>query len=415
MDKRVVPDLDLDYVRSRFPALTDGWAYFDNAGGSQVLGTVIDRIANYMRTSPIQLGATYAKSELASRRQHEATEAIAELLNVRDPHEIVFGPSATALFGRLARALRPLLRAGDEVIVTNLDHEANIGAWRRLIEFGIRIREWKVRPETFNLHIDDLAALLTNRTRLVCFTQASNVVGSVMPVAEIARLAHEAGADVCVDGVACAAHRAVDVQASDIDYYVFSTYKVYGPHLGVLYGKHDKLLALANLNHEFFAADALPYKLQPGGAPYELVYGAGAIRDYYRDLGIQLGVPQQAALRDHLHAVESAFHAHENELTARLLDFLGGRPDIRIVGNTRAGEDRLPTVSFVVAGRDSATIPPRLDPQRVAVRYGHFYAKRLIDALGLAAQNGVVRVSMAHYNTISEVDRLIAGLESALT
>lgn len=415
MDDRVAVDrLDIDYVRGRFPALADGWAYFDNAGGSQVLDAVIERIAHYLATSPVQLGASYAVSELADRRQQEAAVAMAGFLNAADPGEIVFGPSATALFGRLARALRPQLKAGDEIIVTNLDHEANIGAWRRLAEFGVRIKTWRVDPETCQLRLEDLAALLNERTRLVCFTHASNVVGSVLPVAAISRLVHDAGADVCVDGVACAAHRAVDVQTSDVDYYVFSTYKVYGPHLGVLYGKRDKLLALANINHEFFAADALPHKLQPGSAPHELVYGTTGIAAYYRDLGRRLGVADKAPLPKHVRTVKAAFELHEQELVARLLDFLASKPNVRVVGDPRPGNSRLPTVSFVVAGRDSADIPPQFDPHKIAIRYGHFYAKRLIDDLGLTAQNGVVRVSMAHYNSVGEVDRLIERLDVVL-
>ncbi|HET7369791.1 MAG TPA: cysteine desulfurase-like protein [Gammaproteobacteria bacterium] len=407
--------LDIDYVRSRFPALGadhgGDWAYFDNAGGSQVLDGVIERVADYMATSPVQVGASYAKSELATQRQDEAAAAMAGFINAREPAEIIFGPSTTAMIGRLARALVPTLKRGDEVVVTNLDHESNITPWRRLAQDGVILREWRVRPETFQLHIDDLAPLLNARTRLVCFTQGSNVVGQLTPLAAATRLAHEHGADVCVDGVACAAHGAIDVKACDVDYYTFSTYKVFGPHLAVLYGKRDKLLALANLNHEFFNRDALPYKLQPGGTAHELVWGTTGIAAYYRDIGQRAGIAADAPLREHVEATAAAFATHEHTLAARLLAFLNGKPNVTIIGDTEAGPNRLPTISFTVAGRDSATIPPQLDPHRIAVRYGHFYAQRLIDDLGLAPKNGVVRVSMAHYNTLDEVDRLIEHLD----
>ncbi|HET6725100.1 MAG TPA: cysteine desulfurase-like protein [Gammaproteobacteria bacterium] len=406
--------LDIDYVRSRFPGLASGWAYFDNAGGSQVLDSVVERVADYMRTSPVQVGATYSVSALASERQAEAAATMAAFINASDASEIVFGPSTTAMIGRLARALAPRLQAGDEVIVTNVDHEANITPWRRLAERGVGIRVWSVRPDDFQLHMDDLAALLNARTRLVCLTQASNVIGSLTPIREIARLVHEHGADVCVDGVAAAAHGAIDVRAADVDYYTFSTYKVFGPHLAVLYGKPDKLLALDNLNHEFFGRDAVPGKLQPGGATHELVWGTTGIAAYFRALGERLGVPADAPLRVHVNRAGEAFAAHERQLAARLLDFLNGRPNVSIIGDRLASPARLPTVSFTVAGRDSASIPPQLDPHKIAIRYGHFYAKRLIDDLGLAAQNGVVRVSMAHYNTVDEVDRLIGRLEPLL-
>ncbi|HET7587082.1 MAG TPA: cysteine desulfurase-like protein [Gammaproteobacteria bacterium] len=406
--------LDIDYVRSRFPGLADGWAYFDNAGGSQVLDGVIERVAHYMATSPVQVGASYPVSELATRRQDDAAAAMAGFINARDPAEIIFGPSTTAMIGRLARALAPSLKPGDEIVVTNLDHEANITPWRRLAQQGIQLREWRVRPETFQLHVEDLAPLLNEHTRLVCFTQGSNVVGQLTPLAAATRLAHEHGAEVCIDGVACAAHGAIDVTACDVDYYTFSTYKVFGPHLAVLYGKRDKLLALANLNHEFFDRDALPYKLQPGGATHELVWGTTGVAAYYRDIGQRHGVAPDASLREHVQAAATAFAAHEHALAARLLDFLSSKPNVTIIGDTEAGPDRLPTIAFTVAGRDSATVPPQLDPHRIAIRYGHFYAKRLIDALGLAAQNGVVRVSMAHYNTLEEVDRLIERLQTIL-
>ncbi|HET8551298.1 MAG TPA: cysteine desulfurase-like protein [Gammaproteobacteria bacterium] len=406
--------LDIDYVRSRFPALADGWAYFDNAGGTQVLDSVIDRVADYMATSPVQLGATYAVSERATRRQAEAAATMAAFINAHEPSEIVFGPSSSAMIGRLARALLPQLKPGDEIIVTDLDHEANITPWRRLAAAGIEIREWRVRPETYQLHVEDLAALLTARTRLVCCPQASNVIGTLTPVADIVRLAHKHGADVCVDGVAAAAHGAIDVNASDVDYYVFSTYKVFGPHLSVLYGKRDKLLALANLNHEFFDRHAVPLKLQPGGATHELVWGTTGVAAYFCDLGMRLGIASDAPLRAHVEAVGTAFAAHERALAARLLDYLNRKPNVTVVGDRQARDGRLPTISFTVAGRDSSTIPPQLDPHRVAVRYGHFYAKRLIDHLGLAPQNGVVRVSMAHYNTHDEVNRLIECLDRVL-
>lgn len=395
---------DPDQIRRQFPGLNCDWTFFDNAGGAQVLGSVIERVADYMRTCAVQLGATYAPSQLAAARIQDAARAMARFVNTTDVSEIALGPSTTVMLRRLAEGLRPSLARGDEIIVTNVDHESNITPWLRLRDAGINIRTWNLNTESWRLEPDDLKALLSERTRLVCFTHTSNIVGSIEAVAEITRLVHAHGARVCVDGVAYAPHRPVDVRAWDVDFYVFSAYKVYGPHLGVLYGKRDALLELANLNHEFIGKDALPGKLQPGAVPYELAYGLTAIPDYF----------------DSLHAAHGgdvwpAIAAHETSLGDTLLAFLRSKKKLRIIGPDHAdSQRRAPTISFVVDGRDSAEIPAAMDRHRIGIRYGHFYAKRFIDALGLAQQNGVIRVSMAHYNTADEVEKLIRHLDSML-
>lgn len=396
--------LDHAAIRTRFPGLDSDWIFFDNAGGAQVLDSVIERVAEYMRTSAVQLGASYAPSQLGARRIKDAMQAMAGFVNAADASEIAIGPSTTVMLRRLAEGLRPTLKPGDEIIVTDVDHESNITPWLRLREFGITIRTWKLNTDSWQLEADDLKPLLNEHTRLVCFTQTSNIVGSIEQVQEITRLVHAYGARVCVDGVAYAPHRTVDVRTWDVDFYVFSAYKVYGPHLGVLYGKREALLELANLNHEFISADVLPGKLQPGSVPYELAYGLTAIPEYF----------------DSLHAAHGgdvwpAIAAHETALGGRLLDFLCSRKGLCIIGPAHADiAHRVPTISFVVEGRDSAEIPAAMDRHQIGIRYGHFYAKRFIEALGLMKQNGVVRVSMVHYNTAEEVDRLIRHLEQII-
>ncbi|MGH8371380.1 MAG: aminotransferase class V-fold PLP-dependent enzyme [Gammaproteobacteria bacterium] len=396
--------LDHTSIRARFPGLDSDWTFFDNAGGAQVLGSVIERVAEYMRTSPVQLGAGYAASQLGAARIRNAMQAMARFINAADVSEIALGPSTTVMLRRLAEGLRPTLAPGDEIIVTDVDHESNITPWLRLREFGINIKTWQLNADSWRLETDDLKALLNERTRLVCFTQTSNIVGSIEPVAELARLVHAHGARVCVDGVAYAPHRAVDVRAWDVDFYVFSAYKVYGPHLGVLYGKRSALLELANLNHEFTSRDALPAKLQPGAVPYELAYGLTAIPEYF----------------DSLHAAHGgdvwpAITAHETSLGKRLLDFLGTKTKVRIIGPAQADSElRVPTISFVIEGRDSAEIPAAMDSHYIGIRYGHFYVKRFIDRMGLSKQNGVVRISAVHYNSMMEMDRLIDQLDEIL-
>jgi cysteine desulfurase family protein (TIGR01976 family) len=398
--------LSLDHaaIRARFPGLVSDWTFFDNAGGAQVLGSVIERVAEYLRSSPVQLGASYAASRLGAERVQAAMQAMARFVNAADVSEIAVGPSTTVMLKRLAEALRPSLTAGDEIVVTDVDHESNITPWLRLREFGINIRTWKLNTDSWRFEPDELKTLLSERTRLVCFTQTSNIVGNIEAVTEITRLVHAHGAKVCVDGVAYAPHRPVDVRAWDVDFYVFSAYKVYGPHLGVLYGKREALLPLANLNHEFIGKDVLPGKLQPGAVPYELAYGLTAIPEYF----------------DALHAAHGSnawplIAAHETSIGARLLDFLDSKAGVRIIGPARSdGAHRVPTISFAVAGRDAAEIPAAMDRHRIGIRYGHFYVKRFIDRLGLSEQNGVVRVSMVHYNTDEEITRLIGHLNEIL-
>lgn len=323
------------------------------------------------------------------------------------------GGATTLLMFQVTQAIRAGVRPGDEIIVTDTDHEANIGAWGRLAEAGAVIRFWRMRPETMRLELGDLQALLNDRTRWVAMTQASNVLGAVNPVAEVAALVHAAGARLCVDAVAYAPHRLVDVQASGADLYVFSFYKVFGPHYAVLWGPRELLLSLASLNHDFIPPNTLPYKLQPGNVNYELSWGCAGIADYLVEVGESLGVAGGG--RACMQAAFHAFERHEDALAERLLGFLASKPGVKLVGpaSTRGGQ-RVPTISFVAVGRHSETIVRQVDPHRIGIRFGDFYARRLIDNLGLRERGGVVRVSIAHYNTAEEIDRLIAVLEPLL-
>lgn len=393
----------------------NAWTYLDNAGGSQVLGTVANRIHDYLLTSSVQLGASYAVSTLAAERVHAGQSAIAEFINAVRPEEVVFGPSSTVMIQTLARAIAPTLVPGDEVVVSMIDHEANIGPWLALEGQGIIVRRWALNRESMSLEVSDLESLMTARTRLVVCTQTSNIFGQLIPIAPIAACAHRHGAAVCVDGVAFAPHRLVDVRAWDVDFYVFSLYKVFGPHHAVLYGKYDRLLALANLSHHFVPMDKVPGKLQPGNPNYELSYGATAIPEYLVALGERSGAEAGTSRRACMAAAFDAIAAHEEVLAERVLAWLRGRREVRIIGPASSDRAvRVPTISFVVDGRDSERIVRAIDPLRIGIRFGDFYSRRLIEDLGLAAGKGVVRASFAHYNTVADADRLIAGLEQAL-
>ena len=286
------PSLDLAFVRAQFPALASGFAFLDNAGGSQILDGVVDRIRDYLLTTNVQLGASYRVSQDASARLHEAQVRTAELLNAARPEEIVMGPTSTVLLQFLARAMAGQFAPGDEVVVSRADHESNIGPWVGLEAHGVVVKTWELNRDTGALELDDLERVMTPRTRLVAVTHASNIFGAIQPIAAISRFVHQRKARICVDGVAYAPHRAVDVTAWDVDYYALSFYKVYGPHHAVLYGKYDQLLALDNLYHYFVAKDRIPYKLQPGNPNYELSYGCIGIADYLAALGQRVGVPE---------------------------------------------------------------------------------------------------------------------------
>ncbi|WP_339515169.1 cysteine desulfurase-like protein [Pseudomonas sp. RL_15y_Pfl2_60] len=406
--------LDINYVRSQFPALADGYAYLDNAGGSAVLKPVADRISQYLLNHAVQLGASYEPSVQAGAKVMEARESVAQLINACHPEECVMGGSTTHLLQILTRAIAPSIKPGDEIIVTHSDHEANIGPWQRLCEERDAVlRVWHVDTQTLELELAELDALLNPKTRYVAMTHASNILGSVNPVAEVARRVHQVGAKLCVDAVAYAPHRLVDVQASGADYYVFSFYKVFGPHFAVLWGKRELLLELPSLNHFFIGRDVLPYKLQPGNLNYELSYGCIGISDYLIDIGRRLGA--QGSERELMQAAFDAFEVQENLLAETLLAYLREAPGVRIIGKPRVTNgDRVPTISFVVEGVQSEAIVRRIDPARIGIRFGDFYARHLINELGLAQQGGVVRVSIAHYNTVEEMTRLVACLAEAI-
>lgn len=408
-------NLDLEFVRTQFPGLRAEWAFFDNAGGTQILAGVVERMNEFLFRRNVQTGGSYAVSKLAAQSLLDGRRAMQQLVNASRAEEIVFAPSATVALQNLARSMHSQLAPGDEIIVTVSDHESNIGPWVGLEKLGVKVKTWKINRETLTLELEELAALMTPATKLVAVTQVSNILGTVNPIADIARVVHERGALICVDAVACAPHCAIDVQALDVDFLVFALYKIFGPHYAVMYGKHAELLKLDNLYHYFYAADKVPAKLEPGNASYELAYGSIGIVDYLCDLGRRAGGTDAAGSRGLIEAAYAAITAHENRIGERLLAWLRQRSDCRIIGIDRGDVDiRVPTISFKVDGRESGEIARQVDAHFAAIRFGDFHARRLVEYLGLEQQGGVLRVSMAHYNTPEEVDRLIAALEATL-
>lgn len=405
--------LDLKFVRSQFPGLNSDWTFFDNAGGSQILNSVVEGINQFLFTTNVQTGGSYEVSGKASRAVQHGRQAIATMMNAPRSEEVILGSSTTVLIQNLARAMSSSFHPGDEIIVTNTDHESNIGPWVNLEKQGVVIKFWEVNTKTFELDLKELEKLITNKTKLVCFTHASNVLGTINPVKEITQLVHSYGAKVCVDAVAYAPHRLIDVVEWDVDYYVFSLYKTYGPHYAAMYGKYELLLELDNIYHYFFSADKVPYKLEPGNVNYELVYGSASIVDYLVELGSQSG--SKGSDRDKVVAAFKDINKQETELGEHLLTYLRGREDCKIIGLSDGLDPRrVPTISFIIDGQDPQELAKKMDDHHVAIRFGDFYARRLIEFLGLADNNGVLRVSMTHYNTIDEVELLISALEKIL-
>ncbi len=408
-------NLKLDYVRAAFPALDSETVFFDNAGGSQILGGVISRIVAYYQHSNVQLGGAYALSGIARARVNAGTASIGHWLHAAQPHEAIVGPSSSALTHLFANAIMATLQAGDEIIITDADHEANRSPWLRLQEQGIVIKTWPFDTTTYCLELKDLTPLLTEKTKLVAFCHVSNILGSIHSVQEIAAFLRQRDILSFVDGVAYGPHRLPDVQAWGVDFYVCSLYKIFGPHVGVLYGKEEHLRRLPSPNHTFIAADDLPYKFQLGGPNYELTCSLTGIVDYLQHIAQEHGLVPATPLREQWQYAYDLFTAHEARLTERLLDFLNQRPNVRIIGvSTADPQKRVSTISFVVEGKNSAELAAPIAAQNMGIKTGDFYARTIIERLGLTAQGGVIRISMVHYNTLKEVDQLIKLLKKVL-
>ena len=406
--------LDTDYVRSFFPALDESWAFMENAGGSMVPQTVIDAVSAYMSTCQVQPGDNAAIAREARQRMEAGQAVVAAMLNA-DTDEVIIGPSTTRNVQTLAVAMRSTWETGDEIIVTNLDHEANNNHWRRLRDHGFVIREWQVNPETAELETETLEPLLNERTRLVCFSHCSNITGGPNPVREITARVHAARAEVCVDGVAMAPHASIDVRELDVDYYLFSLYKTFGPHLGVMYGKREHLLSLPGQYFHFHGEDDIPLKLNPGAPNHELTASAAGIGTYLDALARHhLDDPADDPVIRY-RQVFRLIQDHERALSTRFLSWARDQSRLCLVGRRQVGNSgRAPTFSFTIDGIASQRLPALLESCGIVAGAGDFYAPRVLEALAVDPADGVVRCSLVHYNTVDEVDRLILALETIM-
>lgn len=405
--------LDLEFVRAQFPAFSlpalREQSFFENAGGSYPCRQVIDRLTRFYRERKVQPYAPYAVAQIAGAEMDEARERMAAMLGVaRD--EVSFGPSTTQNTYVLAQAFAQWLKPGDAVIVTNQDHEANSGPWRRLGERGIDIREWKLDPDTGHLAIEGLKALLDERVKLVCFPHCSNVVAEINPVAAIAALAHAAGAVVCVDGVSYAPHGFPNVGALDADIYLFSAYKTYGPHQGVMVIRRALAEQLPNQGH-YFNAGALTKRFTPAGPDHAQIAASAGVVDYVDALyahhcgGEGDGAARAAFAHD-------LMRAHESKLLQPLLDYLATRNSVRLLG-PREVHARAPTVAMVLREPGEA-VAAKLAAKGVMCWGGGFYANRCLQAQGVDPDHGALRVSFVHYTSPEDVTKLIGALDEVL-
>jgi len=394
-------------IRSAFPALASDFAFLENAGGSQVPSVVADRIRDYMLTTYVQVGAGYPLSVAATQLVADAHAFVRMFMNGENGH-VILGSSTTTLLSMLAGCYAEVLRPGQEIILAETAHEANHGPWTRLASRGLVIRPWHMDPGSFTCSLDELAALLTPQTAIVAFPHVSNLLGGIADVRAVTALAHRAGARVVVDGVAYAPHRAIDVQAWDVDWYAYSTYKVYGPHMAALYGRQDALAELTGPNHFFVPRDDVPYKFEPGGPSHEGCAGLLALGEY-----LKLVAGDETDRLCDRHTVTKAFAimtALERPLQEMLIAHLKAQPAVRLIGPVATDDSRVPTVSFTHRTLTSREIAARVQAASIGIRHGHMYAYHLVRALGLDPADGVVRASFVHYNTPEEASRLVAAL-----
>ena len=405
--------LDIDFVRAQFPAFSEpslqGQAFFENAGGSYTCKPVIDRLMRFYTQRKVQPYSDYDASRLGGEEMDEARVRMSAILGV-ESDELSFGPSTTQNTYVLAQAFAQMMQPGEAIIVTNQDHEANTGPWRRLADRGIEVREWQVDPGTGHLDPSALENLLDERVRLVCFPHCSNVVGEINPVTEITALAHAAGAFVCVDGVSYAPHGFPDVGTLGPDIYLFSAYKTYGPHQGVMVTRRALGELLPNQGH-YFNASSLYKRFTPAGPDHAQVAACAGMADYVDALySHHVGGEADACARGI--SVHDLMRTREEVALSRVLDFVSDRNDLRVIGPVDAAI-RAPTVALDL-GRDPLPVARALARHGIMTGGGDFYAVRALTAMGVDPDVGVLRLSFTHYTDDAEITQLLEALEAEL-
>jgi cysteine desulfurase family protein (TIGR01976 family) len=404
--------LDLNLIRSQFPALSSGAIFFDNPGGTQVAQQTLKRMTEYLvRTNANHEGA-FKTSRASDAIVGAARSAVADFLGAAQPEEIIFGQNMTSLTLHLSRSLARTLKPGDEIVVTRLDHDANIAPWLLVAEDrGCAIRWVDFDPEDCTWSIEALERRLTDQTKLVAIGYASNAVGTINPVAEAVKIAHEVGALVYVDAVQYAPHGPIDVLALDCDFLACSAYKFFGPHTGMLYGKYHLLEELKAYKVRP-AHNEPPHKFETGTQSFESIAGVHGALEYFEWLGEQVG--GGSTRRQRLVAALTAMREYEKTLSRALIAGLSPIKGLHIWGITDPAQldRRVPTVSFTLDGWHPRDVATALDKHNIYVWDGNYYALAVTERLGLEDKGGMVRVGAAHYNTLEEVTKLIAAVKA---
>lgn len=396
----------VEAVRASFPALhqTPGFVFFDNAAGAQIPQAVFDAVNRHLLQSNVQRGGRYAKSQAVDHSIARGRESVAMFLNTHDPREIAFGMNATSFIRLISLAIGQTLEERDEIIVTDIDHEANIATWLALEREGAKFLWWKMRADS-SLHVEDLRPLLSGRTRLVACTVTSNALGSIVDVAGAARAAHEFGAEIFLDCVHYGPHGVIDVQAFDCDYLVCSGYKIFAPHMGFLWGRRELLDKLPTFREEFIPNEP-PGKIEAGTFIYENVAGMDAAISYLEELGGRVGAASEAGNSRRANVVRAmnAIRAYEESLSIELLRVLKEcGATVYGVSDERNVRERVPTLCFNLPSVAPARVTQAASDAGIGIRDGHMYAPRLMKRLGVAQESGVVRASLVHYNTREEI------------
>jgi cysteine desulfurase family protein (TIGR01976 family) len=398
-------------LRSQFPALqrAGSFIFFDNAAGAQVPQIVLDAVNAQLLDHNVQRGGRYPQSLAVDAMIARARASVAAFVNARRPEEIAFGMNATSFIRLISLAIGQTLRERNEIIVTDLDHEANVATWLALERMGAKFVWWKMRPDGC-LHVKDLMPLVSSRTRLVACTLTSNALGSITDVRAAADLAHTVGAEIFLDGVHYGPHGCIDVQAFACDYLVCSGYKIFAPHMGFLWGRYERLEALPTFR-ENFIPDEPPGKIEAGTLAFENIAGMDAAVNYLGQIGRTLagkpGVPNEHSICEDARCAMKAIKAYEQTLSLALSRVLkdSGAQIYGINEDSRVSE-RVPTFCFNLPGILPQAVTEAAARADIGIRDGHMYAPRLMNRLGLPKETGVARVSLVHYNTLAEIQRL---------
>ena len=407
--------LDPELIRPHFPALAQEAIFFDNPGGTQVARNVVERMEHYLRHTNANHGGAFRTSRDSDALVAEARSAIADFINATRPEEIIFGQNMTSLTLHMSRSLARALKAGDEIVITRLDHDANISPWLLVArDCGCQVRWVDFDPQDCTWDIEALKEQVSSRTRIVAVGLASNAVGTINPVHEAVEVAHKAGALCFVDAVQYAPHGPIDVRALDCDFLVWSAYKCFGPHLGILYGKYELLNQLTAYKVRP-AGDEPPYKFETGTQGFEAIAGTLGALEYLEWVGETFGPEFGAQFKNFkgrrftFKKALAAVSTYELTLTRALIEGLSSIPGLQIRGITHPDQlhRRVPTVSFTLEGWHPHEVAEALDQEQIYVWDGNYYALAVTERLGLEGKGGMVRVGPVHYNTVEEIERLV--------